>query len=116
MILKEYLKKVGFIWSYSHEDPFPRELGQQHVLVKSWIPTPNQMSKVDKEAKIKRDIVEKNRATSERKNLIRIEDVEESSSSSSMSIYSLDSDKEDSEVPSRRSPTLIEDPLPENLE
>ena len=42
--------------------------------------------------------------------------MEESSSSYSMSMYSLDSDREDSEVPSRQSPTLIEAPLPENLE
>jgi hypothetical protein len=33
-----------------------------------------------------------------------------------MSMHSLDSDREDSEVPSRRSPTLIEGRLPEHLE
>jgi hypothetical protein len=38
--------------------------------------------------------------------------LKESSSSSSMSMYSLDSDREDSQVPSRRSPTLVEGPLP----
>ena len=27
--LKEHLQKVGFIWSYSHEYVFPRELNQQ---------------------------------------------------------------------------------------
>lgn len=42
--------------------------------------------------------------------------MEESSSSSSMSMYSVDSDIEDLEMPSRRSPTLFEDPLPEYLE
>ena len=54
------------------------------------------MSKIDKEAEIKRAIEENNRAASEQKNLIRIEDEEESSSSSSMSMYSIDSDRESS--------------------
>jgi hypothetical protein len=59
------------------------------------------MTKIHKEAESKRAIVEKNRAASEQKNIIRIEDVEESSSSSSMSMYILDSDREDSKVLSR---------------
>ena len=42
--------------------------------------------------------------------------MEESSSSSSMSMNNLDSNIEDSEVPSRQSPTLIEAPLPKHLE
>ena len=71
------------------------------------------MSKVDKEANTKKAIEEKNKIASEQKNLVRIEDVEESSSSSSMSMYSIDSDREDSKVPSRRSPTLIEVQIPE---
>ena len=58
------------------------------------------MSKVDKEAKIEKDIEENNKFASEQKNLIKIENVEESSSSSSMSMYSIDFDREDSEVPS----------------
>ena len=74
------------------------------------------MLKIGREAKIKRPIEEKNRATSDWKNLVRIEDVEESSSSSSMSMYSIDFDREDSEVPSHRSPTLIEAQIPENQE
>ena len=57
------------------------------------------MLKIDKEAEIKRAIGENNRAATEKKNLIRIEDVEESSSSSSMSMYNIDSDQEDLEVP-----------------
>ena len=48
--LKEHLQQVGFQWSYSHEDLLPRELNQQQVLVKSKIPTPDQMSEIDKEA------------------------------------------------------------------
>ena len=71
------------------------------------------MSKVDKEGETKKAIKEKKKVSSERKNLIRIEDVEESSSSSSMSMYSIDSDQESSEVPSCRSPTLIEVQIPE---
>jgi hypothetical protein len=104
---------VGFIWSYSHEDLLPRELSQQQVLVKSRIPTLDQMSKIDKEAETKKVVEENNRVASEQKNLIKIEDVEESSSSSSMSMYSIDFDREDSEVTSRRSPTLIKVQIPE---
>ena len=74
------------------------------------------MNKIDKEAKIKKAIVKKRKAGIERKNITKIKDVEESSSSSSMSRYSLDSDREDSKVPSHQSPTLIEVPLPEHLE
>lgn len=74
------------------------------------------MPKIDKEEEIKKSIVEKNRVASKRNNIIIIEDVEESSSSSSMPMYSLDSDIEDLEVPSRRSPTLIEAQLPKNQE
>ena len=54
------------------------------------------MIKIDKEAKSKKVIAKKYRVAIERKNIIRIEDVEESWSSSSMSMYSLDYDKEDS--------------------
>ena len=85
---------MGFQWSYSHEDLLPRELIQQQVLVVSMIPTPDQMSKVDKEAELKRTIEERNK--SERDNVVRIEVEDESSSSSSMSMYSTESDKKGS--------------------
>jgi hypothetical protein len=49
-------------------------------MVKSQIPTLDQMSKIDKEVGIKKSIDEKNKVASERKNLMRIADVEESSS------------------------------------
>ena len=91
--MKEHLQQVGFIWSYSHDDLLPRELSQQQVLVKSRIPTLDQMTQVDKEAEIHKDKEEKSRVVVERKNPIRIKDEEESSSSSSMSMYSLDSEK-----------------------
>ena len=74
------------------------------------------MIKIEKEAEIEKSVAENNKDSIEWNNIIRIKDVEESSSSSSMSMYSLDSDREDSKVPSRRYPTLIEDPLPEHLE
>ena len=82
------------------------------MLVKSQIPTSDQMLKIDKEAEIKKAIDEKNRVASEKKNIIETNVVEESSSSYSMSMYSPDSDREDSEVPSRRTPTLIKAQLP----
>ena len=74
------------------------------------------MSKVDKEVETKRAIEEKNKDASERNDLIRIEDVEESYSYSSRSIYIFDSDREISEVPSYRSPTLIEVQIPDKHE
>lgn len=46
--LKEHLEQVGFEWSYSHEDLLLGELSQQQVLVKSKIPTLDQMSQIDK--------------------------------------------------------------------
>ena len=70
------------------------------------------MSKVDKEVETKKAIEERNKVASEQNNLIRIEDEEESSSSSSMSMYSIDSAQESSEVPSHRSPTLMEVQIP----
>ena len=41
--LKEHLQQVGFQWIYSHEDLLPGELSQQQVLIKSMIPTLEQM-------------------------------------------------------------------------
>ena len=52
------------------------------------IPTPDQMSQIDKEAEQERAIEEKSKVLSERLNIVRIGD-EESSSSSSMSLYSI---------------------------
>ena len=54
------------------------------------------MNKVDKEEEMQRAIAEKRRVAIEKNNIIRIEYVEESSSSYSMSMYSLDFDREDS--------------------
>ena len=74
------------------------------------------MSEMDKEAETKKAIEEKNKVACEWKNLVRVEDVEESYSSSSLSMYSIDSDRESSEVPSFRSPTLIEVQIPDKHE
>jgi hypothetical protein len=86
--------------------------------VKSNIPTLDQMTQIDKEAKIQKVKAEKIKASIERINIIWIKDEEEESSSSSMSMYNLDLDKEDSNVPSHRSPTVIlhDAPLPMHLE
>jgi hypothetical protein len=78
------------------------------------MPTLDQMTKIDKEVEIKKSITKKNRATIERKDPIRIEDREESSSSSFVNI--LDSDQEYLDVPTHQSPTLIEYPPTKNLE
>ena len=73
------------------------------------------MSQIDKEAELKRAIEVKNKVSSERMNVVRIED-EESSSSSSMSLYSVESNGKDSEVSSRQTPTLVETQVPDKPE
>ena len=62
------------------------------------------MSQIDKEAELKRAIEVKHKVSSEQVNIVRIEDGE-SSSSSSMSLYNIESDRKDSEVSSYRYPT-----------
>jgi hypothetical protein len=89
----------------------PRELRQQQVLVMSMIPALDHMSKVDREAKLKITIEERNK--SERDNVVKIEVEDESSSSSLMSMYSTESDRKGSEVSSRQSPTLLEVQIPD---
>ena len=76
------------------------------------------MVHIDKENQIKKSKVEKNKASTEQRNLIWIEDEEEESSSSSMSMYNLDLDGEDSNIPSHQSPIVIvhDAPLPIHLE
>ena len=65
------------------------------------------MSQTDKDVELERAIEVKSKVSSERMNVVRIED-EESSSSSSMSLYNIESDGKDSEVSSRQTPTSIE--------
>jgi hypothetical protein len=73
------------------------------------------MSQKDKDAELKRSIEVRNKVSSERMNVVRIED-EESSSSSSMSLYNIESDEKDSEVSSRKTPTLVETQVSDKLE
>ena len=74
------------------------------------------MSKVEKEAELKRTIEERNKVSSERDNIVRIEVEEESSSSSLMSMYNIESDRKGLEVSSCRSPTLLEVQIPDKHE
>ena len=73
------------------------------------------MFEIDKEVEQERAIEEKSKVSSERLNIVRIDD-EESSSSSSMSLYSIESNGKDSEVSSRRTPTLVENQVPQQVE
>ena len=79
------------------------------------IPTPNQMSQIYKEAEQKEAIKVKSKASSGKLNIVRIDD-EESYSSSSMSLYNIESNEKHSEVSSHRTPTMIENQVPEQLE
>ena len=57
----------------------------------------------------------KNKVSSEQMNVVRIED-DESSSSSSMSLYSIESNIKDSKVSYRQTSTLVETQVPDKLE
>ena len=83
------------------------ELSQQQVWVKSKILTLEKMMHVDKEAKKRRDKIEKDNATIERNILPRVKGCVENLSSSSMSMYSLDSSEEKSKFLSRQTPTIF---------
>ena len=63
---------------------------------------------MNKEVKIRRSIEERNKVTSEQDNIVRIEVEEESYSSSSMSMHSIESNKKGLDVSSPQSPTLLE--------
>ena len=78
------------------------------------IPNPDRMSQIDKEAEQKKAIEVKSKALSWKLNIVRIDD-EESSSSSSMSLYNIESNEKHSEVSSRRTPTMIEIQAPKQL-
>ena len=112
---KEHLQQVGFQWRYSHEKLLPEELSEQLVFFKSRIPTLDQMSQIDKEVEQKKAIEVKSKASSEKLNIVRIDD-EDSSSSSLMSLYNIESNKKHSEVSSQRTPTMIENQVPKQLE
>ena len=79
------------------------------------IPTPDQMSQIDKEAEQKKAIEVKSKASGGKLNIVRIDD-EESSSSSSMSLYNIESNGKYLEVSSQRTPTMIEKQVAEQLE
>ena len=79
------------------------------------IPTLDQMSQIDKEAEQKKAMEEKSKVSSERLNIVSIND-EESSSSSSMSLYNIESHGKDLEISSQRTATLVENQVPKQLE
>ena len=73
------------------------------------------MSQIDKEAQQKKAIKVKRKTSSGKLSIVRIDD-EESSSSSSMSLYNIESNEKHLEVSSRITPTMIEDQVPETLD
>ena len=72
------------------------------------------MSQIDKEAEQKKAIEVKSKTSSGKLNIVRIDD-EESSSSSLISLYNIESNENHSKVTSRRTPTMIENQVPEQL-
>ena len=73
------------------------------------------MSQIDREAEHKKAIEVKCKTSGRKLSIVRIDD-EESSSSSSMSLYNIESNEKHSEVSSRRTPTIIENQDPEQLD
>jgi hypothetical protein len=73
------------------------------------------MSQIDKEVEQKKAIEVKCKTSSGKLSVVRIDD-EESSSSSSMSLYNIESNEKHSEVSSRRTPIMIENQVPEQLD
>ena len=65
------------------------------------------MSQIDKEVEQKKAIEVKCKTSSGKLSVVRIDD-EESSSSSPMSLYNIESNEKHSEVSFRRTPTMIE--------
>lgn len=65
------------------------------------------MIQIDKEVKRQKSKLEKNKALMVKRTPIRVEDFEKKSSSSLMSMYNLDSDREDSYDASNQSPTIV---------
>ena len=65
------------------------------------------MVQIEKETERYKSKMEKNIATMERKNPLRVKDYEEASSSSSMSTYNLYSNWEYLDVPSNQYPTVV---------
>ena len=94
--LKEYLKQLNMTWPYSHEDLLLGELSQQGLLIKSGIPTSEQMVQTDRDVEGKWDEIEKNKAIIKRNTC---------ASSSSISLYNIDSDNKDTTCASSRLPT-----------
>jgi hypothetical protein len=79
------------------------------------IPTPNQMSQINKEAEQKKAMEERSKVLRKRLNIVRIDD-EKSTSSSSFSLYSIESNGKYSKVSSQRTPPMVENQFLEQLE
>ena len=84
--LKEYLNQINITWSYSHEYLFLGVLSQQGMLIKSKIPTPEKMVQIDREDERKKGEIKKKKS---------IIDWNTDASSSSISMYNIDFENED---------------------
>ena len=100
---KEYLKQLNITWPYSHKDLQVGELSQHGVLIKSKIPTLEKMVWIDKEFERKKDEIEKNKY---------IMEWHLDASWSSISLYNIDSDNEDTACASSWTPSLIREITP----
>lgn len=99
-LLRRHLKKINFIWPYAHEDFFPKDLSQQGILVKSQIPTLEEMMQIEE-----RD--ENKKVASKKK--IAITKQDSSPSTSWVSLYDIDSENEKLDDTSSQTPSLIKE-------
>lgn len=101
--LKEYLKQLYITWPYSHEYFLLGDLSQQGLLIKSKIQTPKKMVRTDKEVEMKKVETEK------KKDII---EWHSDASSSSISLYNIDSKNEETPCASSQTPSRIREITP----
>ena len=85
-LLKRHLKQINFIWPYAQDFFLSGELSQQGILVKSKIPTPEEMIQIYKRDEKKKVAIE---------NKIAITEQDSSPSTSLVSLYNIDSKNDD---------------------
>jgi hypothetical protein len=112
---KEHLQQVGFQWSYSHENLLPGELISSRFCSSQGSRLQIKCLKLTKKQNKRMKSRCKWKTSSGKLNIVRIDD-EESSSSSSMSLYNIESNEKHLEVSSRKTPTMIENKVLEQLD
>jgi hypothetical protein len=99
-LLNRNLKKINFIWPYAHEKLLPGKIIQQGILVRSKIPTLEEIMQINKRDEKKKVSIEKK---------IAITEQDSSPSISYVSLYNIDSSNDDSDDASSWTPSLMKE-------